>query len=64
MSITLEELRAKALALPQPYRSRALANVRDARKDAALWPEWSKRIVADCETAVASHEADAKEEQE
>jgi hypothetical protein len=64
MSITLEELRAKALALPQPYRLRALANVRDARKDAAIWPEWSKRIVTDCQAAIVCHEADAKEGQE
>jgi len=55
----LERLRQRAKGLPDPFRARALANVKDAARDLALWPEWSREILRDCREAVLLHEGDA-----
>jgi hypothetical protein len=58
----IEQLLERARALPKPYRTRAIFNIRDARYDLARWPDHRVSIIADCERAIEQHEQDAQAE--
>ena len=62
MTVNLKDLSDRIAALPEPYRSRAKDNCRDAFRDLATWPQYCVRIVEDLEESVVAHEEDAGEE--
>ena len=63
MTVNLKDLSDRIAALPEPYRSRAKDNCRDAFRDLATCPNCA-RIVEDLEESVVAHEEDAEEEEE
>ena len=55
---SIKGLRKRIDDMPEPYRSRAMENYRDAIDDLTNWPQHCKRIVDDLEAAVEAHEFD------
>jgi hypothetical protein len=58
---TIEQIRERVHALPQPYKYHALGNLRDADRDLVLWPDSTSTILLDCHRAVAEWERLAAE---
>jgi len=62
MILAIQLLCEKADSLPEPYRSRAYANITDAESDLRRWPGFAGEIIADCERAINTHDLDSKED--
>jgi hypothetical protein len=56
---TLQELARRAKRLPEPHRTNALANVKDAWDDLVDHPLHRHRILADLKRAIEAHETEA-----
>ena len=48
--------------LPEPYRSAARQNYKDARKDLKTWPGLRDQILGDLDEAISHYEAEAKQQ--
>lgn len=51
----------RILALPEPDRSKAMANWHDARWDIYRWPQMTKQILADLDRCITAYEDSIEE---
>jgi len=57
---SMKDLRERANALPEPHRTNARMNIRDAIDDLMNWPGYAHEIVEDCAHAIEAHETAAR----